>query len=71
MDVQKYIQVMERIKGRMEYVDSVYSSAEAMGKVSVYMVESICLQLRTTIEDIAVACIIANSDELPDLPKKN
>lgn len=70
MDIQKYIRVMERIKGRTEHVNSVYSHAESLGRVSVFMVESICLQLRMTIEDIAVACIIANSSELPELAKK-
>ncbi len=70
MDTQKYRQVMQNIKGRMEYVNSVYYSAESMRKVSVFMVESICLQLRTAIEDIAVACIIANSDEMPKLSKQ-
>ncbi len=70
MDIQKYEQVMQRIKGRTEYVKGIYSSAESMGKVSVYMVESICLQLRMTIKDIAVACIIANSSEMPGLAHK-
>ncbi|MYD11271.1 MAG: hypothetical protein F4X02_14670 [Chloroflexi bacterium] len=65
MDVQKYRQVMERIKGRTDYVTSIYRSAESMGKVSVFMVESICLQLRMAIEDIAVACIVANASEMP------
>ena len=60
---------MQTIKGRKEYIDSVMNSAEAMGKVSVYMVESICLQLRMTIEDIAVACVVANDDEMPDLAR--
>ena len=70
MDVQKYQQVMQTIKDRTEYVNSIYFSAESMGKVSVFMVESICLQLRMTIEDIAVACIIANSREMPELAKQ-
>lgn len=70
MDVQKYIRVMERIKGRTDYVTSTYRSAESMGKVSVFMVESICLQLRMTIEDIAVACIVANSAEMPELANR-
>lgn len=70
MDTQQYKQVMQKVKGRIDYVDSIYFSAESMGKVSVYMVESICLQLRMTIEDIAVACIIANSGERPELAKK-
>ena len=70
MDMEKYRQVMERIKGRIDYVNSIYASAESMRKVSVFMVESICLQLRMTIEDIAVACIIANSDEMPEVAKR-
>ena len=70
MDIQKYEQVMQRIKGRTEYVNSIYFSAESMGNVSVFMVESICLQLRMSIEDIAVACIIANSGEMPELANK-
>ena len=33
------------------------------------MVEPICLQLRMMVEDIAVACVIANADEMPDLAR--
>ena len=44
-------------------------SAKAMGKVSIFMVESVCLQLRMMIEDIAVACLIANAEDLPDLAR--
>ena len=67
MDTQLYTHVMQKIKGRKEYIDSVMNNVEALGKVSIYMVESICLQLRMTIEDIAVACVVANAHELPDL----
>ena len=67
MDTQRYMRVMETIKGRKEHIDWIMSNAEAMGRVSVFMVESICLQLRMVIEDIAVACVIANADEMPDL----
>ncbi len=70
MDIQKYIQVMERIKGRTDYMNGIYASAESMGQVSVFMVESICLQLRLTIEDIAVACVVANSAEMPEVANK-
>ena len=70
MDIQKYQQVMQRIKGRIEYINSIYSSAESMGKVSVFMVETICLQLRMTIENIAVACIIANAGEMSEMANK-
>ena len=70
MDIQLYEQVMHRIKGRIDYVNSIYSHAESLSSVSIFMVESICLQLRTTIEDVAVACIIANSSEEPVLAQK-
>ena len=33
------------------------------------MFESICLQLRMMIEDIAVACVIANAEEMPELAR--
>ena len=69
MDKQKYIQVMEAIKGRKEHIDWIMDSAESMGRVSAFMVESICLQLRMMIEDIAVACVTANADEMPDLAR--
>ena len=69
MDKQKYTQVMETIKGRKEHIDWIMDSAESMGRVSTFMVESICLQLRMMIEDIAVACVIANADEMPDLAR--
>ena len=67
MDIQKYTHVMQTIKGRKEHIDWIMDGAESMGKVSTFMIESICLQLRMMIEDIAVACVIANADELPDL----
>ena len=69
MDTQKYTQVMQTIKGRKEHIDWIMDSAESMGKVSTFMIESICLQLRMMIEDIAVACVIANADEMPDLAR--
>ena len=69
MDTQKYTQVMQTIKGRKEHIDWIMDSAESMGKVSTFMIESICLQLRMMIEDIAVACVIANVDEMPDLAR--
>ena len=64
MDTLRYTKVMQTIKGRKEFIDWIMDSAEAMERVSVYMVESICLQLRMAIEDIAVACVVANADEL-------
>ena len=67
MDIQKYTRAMETIKGRKEHIDWIMDNAESMGKVSTFMVESICLQLRMMIEDITVACVIANADELPEL----
>ena len=70
MNIQKYTRVMQTIKSRKEYIDSITDSVEGMGKVSVSMVESICLQLRMTIEDIAVACVVANADEMPELARR-
>ena len=70
MDSQKYVDVMHRIRGRIDYVNGIFSVAESGGNVSYFMVESICLQLRMSIEDIAVACIIANSSEMPELANK-
>ena len=69
MDTQKYTQVMQTLKGRKEHVDWIMNSAEAMGDVSTFMIESICLQLRMMIEDIAVACVIANAEEMPQLAR--
>ena len=69
MDTQKYTRAMQTIKGRKEHIDWIMDSAASMGKVSTFMVESICLQLRMMIEDIAVACVIANADEMPDLAR--
>ena len=67
MDIQKYTRVMQTIKGRKEHIDWIMDNAESMGKVSTFMIESICLQLRMMIEDIAVACVIANAEEMPEL----
>ena len=64
-----YTQVMQTIKGRKEHIDWITESAESMGKISTFMIESICLQLRMMIEDIAVACVIANADEMADLAR--
>ena len=69
MDTQQYQRVMETIKGRKEHIDWTIDGAESMGKISIFMVESIGLQLRKTLEDIAVACVIANSDETPGLTR--
>ncbi len=69
MDTQRYTQVMQTIKGRKEHIDWIRDSAASMGKVSTFMIESICLQMRMMIEDIAVACVIANADEMPDLAR--
>ena len=70
MDTQKYRRIMQTIKGRKEHIDWTANSAESMGKVSTFMVESICLQLRMMIEDIAVACVVANADEMPELARR-
>ena len=67
MDIEKYTHVMQTLKGRKEHIDWIMDNAETMGKVSTFMIESICLQLRMMIEDIAVACVIANADEVPEL----
>ncbi len=69
MDIQKYTRVMQTIKGRKEHIDWIMDNAESMGKVSTFMIESICLQLRMMIEDIAVACVIANAEEMPELAR--
>ena len=69
MDTEKYRRVMQSIKWRKEHIDRIMDSAESMGKVSVSMGESICLQLRMSIEDIAVACVVANADEMPELAR--
>ena len=70
MDIEKYRRVMQSIKWRKEHIDQIMGSAESMEKVSVSMVESICLQLRMSIEDIAVACVVANADEMPELARR-
>lgn len=70
MNIKLYIRIMQNIKERMAYVNSIHSSAESMRMVSVFMVETICLQLRLTIEEIAVACIIANADDMPKVVSK-
>ena len=67
MDIHKYTHAMQTIKGRKEHIDWIKDNAESLGKVSKFMIESICLQLRMMIEDIAVACVIANADEMPEL----
>jgi hypothetical protein len=67
MDVRKYEYVMHTIKGRKEHIEWIANSAGSMGRVSWFMVESICLQLRMMIEDIAIACVIANASEMPEL----
>ena len=69
MNINHYKQVMQVIKGRREYINWIVGQANEMGRVSIFMVEGICLQLRMTIEDIAVACVVANAEELPDLAR--
>ena len=67
MDIQRYTRVMQTIKGRKEHIDWIMDNAKSMGRVSTFMIESICLQLRMMIEDIAIACVIANAEEMPEL----
>lgn len=69
MDIQKYIRVMETIKGRHEHIGWIIENARPTRRISRFTVESICLQLRMIIEDIAVACVVANANEMPGLAR--
>ena len=73
MDKQKYTRVMEAIRGRKEHIAWIMDSAGSMGKVSTFMAESICLQLRIMIEDIAVAGVMSDQrvERLAHLLERN
>ena len=64
-----YRELMREIRCRTLYVQAVGNNP----RLSVYRqtrIESICLQIRVILENIALACLVANGDRLDCLPSK-
>lgn len=62
-----YVNLMEEIKRRTDYIRAL-ATTPAIGMYERTAVESVCLQLRLILENIAFSCLVANGDKLEDLP---
>ena len=64
-----YRQLMREVKFRTEFIGKLGDRPD----FAIYnwtWIESICLQIRMILENIALACLVANGDQLHKLPKK-
>ena len=64
-----YRELMREIKFRTEFIGALGANP----KLAIHnwtWIESICLQIRMILENIALACLVANGDQLSKLPKR-
>ena len=59
---QQYVALMEEIKNRANVIEQVGTSPSLLAYKRAH-IELICLQLRMILENIAMACLIANGDD--------
>ena len=64
-----YREHMREIRYRNLYIEAVGNNPH-LGVYRQTRIESICLQIRLILENIALACLVANGDRLDKLPKK-
>ena len=64
-----YRELMREIRYRNLYIEAVGNNPQ-LGIYRQTRIESICLQIRMILENIALACLVANGDQLDKLPKK-
>ena len=64
-----YRELMREIRYRNLYIEAVGNNPQ-LGIYRQTRIESICLQIRMILENIALACLVANGDQLEKLPKK-
>ena len=65
----QYREIMREIKYRTEFIGALNRNPQ----LAIYnwtWIESICLQIRMILENIALACLVANGDQLDKLPKR-
>lgn len=66
---RKYCAMMEEIKYRANVIE-VFGNTPSLGVYTQTRIEFICLQLRFILESLAMACLVANGDDLEDVSKK-
>lgn len=66
---RKYVALMEEIKYRANVIE-LFGNNPSYGVYRPTRVEFICLQLRMMLEHIAMACLVANGDDLEEVSKK-
>ena len=64
-----YRELLRETRFRNLYIEAVGNKPH-LGVYRQTRIESICLQLRLILENIALACLVANGDRLDKLPKK-
>lgn len=66
---QIYQELMRETRYRNLCIEAVGNNPQ-LGIYRPTRIESICLQIRMILENIALACLVANGDRLDELPKK-
>ena len=66
--VNAYLELMREIKRRVHFIQ-VLKENRAFAVYNVTWIESICLQVRKILENVAMACLVANGDRLEQLPQ--
>ena len=69
MTPNTYIQLMKEIKHRTQFISEL-ENEPGRALYNWTWIESICLQVRMILENIALACLVANGDQLNKLPNK-
>lgn len=65
---RRYVSLMEEIKHRANVIEHLGVIPDVLMYRPVYL-ESIALQLRMILENLAIACLIANGESLANMPK--
>ena len=64
-----YRELMAEIWRRTEFIRA-FEAVPQLGVYNVTRIECVCLQIRMILENIALACLVANGEHLEALPKK-
>ena len=64
-----YRELLRETRFRNLYIEAVGNKPH-FGVYRQTRIESICLQIRMILENVALACLVANGDRLDELPKK-
>ena len=68
-NIGMYREMMSEIWRRTEFIRA-FEAAPQLGIYNVTRIECICLQIRLILENIALACLVANGEHLESLPRK-